>query len=358
MKKPSPHAATARKARKVPLQEPPSPPLRSSGTIVFAGLCYLFTGFAFSYVDRGRMAFGVFCVLWLAWAVLGFGAGVLNRRGGEGAGRRLWRGMAWFGVLLALFPGFFLYPFARWICLVLMVVMGARAAQLRTRRDLYFTMTVVFTVCFLTTTHYAADWSLWFYLGPAWLFGALALAWLHAEGVDLSRWTQLSMTTGFVAVSCVIAACLFLFVPRPPVLGFGFLPGGDVPGLYEPPFGNQADGRGEQRAGGRAVAWATAVRATRVVVGAALRALASRGPGLARRLRRGTACSTACAMPAATRLRRSGSAAPSTARWTLPRRCATGSAAVGRLPRHPGALVARGSRVTRRPRRHRVVKPG
>lgn len=250
MTKPQSHAA-ARKARKAPPQQPPSPPLRSSGTIVFAGLCYLFSGFAFSYVDRGRMAFGVFCALWLIWALLGFGAGVLNLRRGEGAGRGLWRGMVLVGIVLALLPGFLLYPFARWICLVLMVVMGARAAQLRTRRDLYFTMTVVFTVCFLTTTHYAADWSLWFYLGPAWMFGALALAWLHAEGVDLSRWTQLSMTTSFVAVSCVIAACLFLFVPRPPVLGLGFLPGGDVPGLYDPPAGSQGDGRGEQRAGGQ-----------------------------------------------------------------------------------------------------------
>ncbi|MBB6564289.1 putative membrane protein YgcG [Acidovorax soli] len=243
--------ATARKpVGKAPLQTTEGLPLRSSGAIVFAGLCYLFTGFAFSYVDRGRLAFGVFCVLWLAWALLGFGAGVFNLRGRAGAGHGLWRGMALMGVVLAVFPGILLYPFARWICLVLMVVMAARAAQMRTRRDLYFTMTVVFTVCFLTTTHYAADWSLWFYLGPAWLFGALALAWLHAEGVDLSRWTQLSMITGFVAVSCVIAACLFLFVPRPPVLGFGFLPDGDVPGLYDPPLGHQGDGSGQRRAGG------------------------------------------------------------------------------------------------------------
>jgi hypothetical protein len=222
-------------------------PLQSRGAIVFTGLSFLFTGFAFSYVDRSRGGFGVFCALWLLWAVLGFGAGVLNQRQGETAGRRQWRGMALFGGVLALFPGFVMYPFARWVCLVLMIVVGARAAHMRLRRDLYLTLTVVFTVCFLTTTHYAADWSLWFYLGPAWLCAGLALAWLHADGVDISRWAKLSMTTGFVAVSFAIAACLFLFAPRPPVVGFGFLPGGDVPGLYDPPLGNPDAGRAELR---------------------------------------------------------------------------------------------------------------
>lgn len=213
------------------------PLLQSRGAIVFLGLSYLFTCFAFSYVDRSHRAFAFTCALWLVWAVLGFGAGVRNLRRTEGAGRTQWLVQGLFGFVLALFPGFVLYPFARWVCLVLLVVMGARAARLRTRRDLYLMLVVIFTVCFLATTHYAADWSLWFYLGPAWLFGALALAWLHAEGVDLSRWTKLSMTVGFVAVSFLIAASLFLFAPRPPVLGFGFLPGGDVRGLYEPPVG-------------------------------------------------------------------------------------------------------------------------
>ncbi len=241
---PAPGRALPPRQPRHPNEEPQDPPpLQSAGAIVFVGLSYLFAGFAFSYVDRSHRTFGIECALWLAWAVLGFGAGVLNQRGGEGAGRTQWRVLGLFGLVLAVFPGFVWYSFARWVCLVLLIVMGARAARLRTRRDLYLTLVVIFTVCFLTTTHYAADWSLWFYLGPAWLCGALALAWLHAEGVDLSRWTKLFMTMGFVAVSFAVAASLFLFAPRPPVLGFGFLPGGDVPGLYDPPFGDR-EGRG------------------------------------------------------------------------------------------------------------------
>jgi hypothetical protein len=59
------------------------------------------------------------------------------------------------------------------------------------------------------------------------------------------------MTAGFVAVSFAIAATLFLFAPRPPVLGFGFLPGGDTPGLFDPPFGKQSDPDADQRARGQ-----------------------------------------------------------------------------------------------------------
>lgn len=236
------------KARKVNAAPGGAAPLRSRGVIVFAGLSYLFTGFAFAYVDRSYRAFGFACVLWLVWAALGFGAGVFNQRRPDGAGRTQWKLMGVFGFVLAVFPGVLLFAFPRWVCLVLLIVMGARAAQLRTQRDLYLTMTVIVTVCFMTTTHYAADWSLWFYVGPAWLFGALALAWLHAEGVRLSRWTKLSMTTGFVAVSFALAALLFLFAPRPPVLGFGFLPGGDTPGLFDPPSGNRSDPDGDRNA--------------------------------------------------------------------------------------------------------------
>lgn len=306
----------------------PSALLRSRGAIVFAGLSYLFAGFAFSYVERSYRSFSFACALWLVWAALGFGAGVFNQRGPDGAGRRQWQVLGLLGFVLAVFPGILLFSFPRWVCMVLLVVMGARAAQLRTRRDLYLTMTVVFAVCFLTTTHYAADWSLWFYLGPAWLCGALTLAWLHAEGVDLSRWTKLSMTAGFVAVSFAIAATLFLFAPRPPVLGFGFLPGGDTPGLFDPPFGKQSDPDADQRArgqggqggaGGKGSGWGS------------LRARGSRGYSPARPHRSGIACWTPCGTLAETRSLRSGSAVPSMGCWTRSRRCATGGKAVAGL---------------------------
>lgn len=229
----------ARKPAKPEKGAATSPALKSRGAIVFAGLSYLFVAFAFSYLDRKFKGFGVESLLWLVWALVGFGAGAINLRRAEGAGATQWMVLGLLGLVLALFPGVALYAFPRWVCLALLIIIGARAATMRTRRDFYLTLTVIFTVSFMVATHYNADWSLWFYLGPAWLFGAFALAWLHAEGVAIPRWTKFSMATGFVGLSFVLASVLFLFAPRPPVLGFGFLPpGADVPGLFDEPAGD------------------------------------------------------------------------------------------------------------------------
>ena len=118
------------KARKVNAAPGGAAPLRSRGVIVFAGLSYLFTAFAFSYLDRSYRAFGFACALWLVWAVLGFGAGVFNQRGPEGAGRRQWQVLGLLGFVLAVFPGILLFSFPRWVCMVLLVVMGIVIAGL------------------------------------------------------------------------------------------------------------------------------------------------------------------------------------------------------------------------------------
>jgi hypothetical protein len=114
-------------------------------------------------------------------------------------------------------------------------------------------LSVVFVVSFLVGTHGNADWTLWFYLGPAWVLGGLALAWEHAAGVPISRWTKLIMTLGFASASLLLAMLLFFFAPRPPILGFGFLPPGtDTPGMFSQPAGKEAaagDGFGEADSG-------------------------------------------------------------------------------------------------------------
>ena len=154
-----------------------SPPLQSRAVVVLTGLSYLFTGFGFSFLDRRFGSFGLEGFLWLVWAVLGFGAGALHVSRSASAGKTQWLVLGALGGLLALFPGFAIYNLLRWASLTLMIVMGARAAVLKTRRDFYFTLIVIFVVGFMVGTHGNADWTLWFYLGPAWVFGGLALAW-------------------------------------------------------------------------------------------------------------------------------------------------------------------------------------
>lgn len=230
-----------------------SPPLNSRGVVVLAGLCYLMVGLGYSYLDRRYGHFGLEGSLWLVWALLGFGAGAVHVHKPAGTGGQLqWMILGSMGSLLVVFPGFLMFSLLRWVCLFMMVLIGARAAVMRARRDFYFTMTGVFAVSFMVGTHGNADWTLWVYLGPAWALGALALAWEYAAGAALSRWIKLFMTLGFMAASLAMAVLLFLFLPRPANLGFGFLPPGtDTPGMFTVPAGGgNQDGKAERGNGG------------------------------------------------------------------------------------------------------------
>ncbi|MBT3068039.1 DUF4129 domain-containing protein [Rhodoferax sp. U11-2br] len=214
------------------------PRLNSRTVVALTGLSYVFVGLGFSYLDRRYGYFALEGTLWLVWALLGFGAGTLNALRPPGAGRSLWLVMGGVGGVLALFPGFLMFNLLRWTGLTLMIVMGARAVLLRTRRDFYLTLMVIFVVSFLVGTHGNADWTLWFYLGPAWVLGGLALAWEHAAGVRLSRWVKGGMTLVFMVVALLLVIGLFFFAPRPTVLSFGFLPPGtDTPGRFTQPAG-------------------------------------------------------------------------------------------------------------------------
>lgn len=212
-----------------------SPPT-AVGAVVFAGMAYVCLGWAFSYLDRRFSHFGLETLLWLGWGALGFGAGALHlRHGSPAGGQRQWKTMAVIGFALSLFPGLALYAFPRWVSVALMVVVGARAATLRTERDLHLTLTVLFAVSFTVATHAYADWSLWFYLGPAWWLAALALAWNHARGSALATRVKLGLTSAFAVVVLLCSVVAFVLVPRPPFLGWGFLPGGDAAGSWGSP---------------------------------------------------------------------------------------------------------------------------
>lgn len=240
-------------SRRVVAQDDASPRLNSRAVVVLTGLSYLFVGLGFSYLDRRYGFLGLESSLWLIWALLGFGAGALYVHKPTAFGHKQWVVLGWLGFLLAVFPGFAMFNLLRWTCLTLMIIMGARAVILRMRRDFYLTLTVIFVVSFMVGTHGNADWTLWFYLGPAWVFGGLALAWEHAAGVALSRWVKMSMTLGFIGVSVLLVLLLFFFAPRPPILGFGFLPPGtDTPGLFQQPAGpgDQTQGSGHTAGSG------------------------------------------------------------------------------------------------------------
>ena len=227
----------------------PEEPLLTSRAVLFLTACsYLCVALSFSYLDRRYGFFSGEGVFWIIWTLLGFGAALLYQGRGARAAEVHWKIMGGVALLFVLFI-FLKYNLLRWASVSLLLVLSARAVVLRTRRDFYLTLTVIFVVSLMVATYWTVNWTVWFYLAPAWLFAALALAWEHAAGVAVSRWAKGGLTVGFISLSFMLAMLLFLFAPRPPTLGFGFLPPGtETPNLNTQSGGGQGTQHGE---GGR-----------------------------------------------------------------------------------------------------------
>lgn len=223
-------------------------PLGSRGALFFTACSYLCVALSFSYLDRRHGFFSGESVFWMVWTFLGFGAALFYLGRGSRVAQAHWTVMGSLAGLFVLIV-FFRYNLLRWASVALLLILSARAVVLSTRRDLYLALTVVFVVSLMVATYWTADWTVWFYLAPAWVFAALALAWEHAAGAALSRWVRGGLTLSFVGLAFLLAMLLFLILPRPAVLGFGFLPPGtDTPNLVKQDGGGQGQQPGE---GGR-----------------------------------------------------------------------------------------------------------
>ncbi len=255
-----------------------------SGTIgrtvvALTGASFLCAGLSFSYLDRRYGKFPVEGIFWVVWTLLGFGVAWLRGDRNPAGARRHWKWQGIVGATLAIFPGFLMFGPTRWVALSLMLVIGARAAIMHTRRDFHFTLTTIFVVSFLAASHALADWTLWVYLGPCWLLAGLALTWDHAAEARISPWTKVLLNGGFMALCLVVALLIHAAVPQPNLKGFGFLPPGtDHPGLLDTPTAEQpgigrlpgGGGAGEaaaQAGGGQVGAWAQELKAMRRALG-------------------------------------------------------------------------------------------
>jgi hypothetical protein len=151
--------------------------------------------------------------------------------------------------VLTLFPGFLMFRLDRWGALLLLLFTAARAAQMRSRRDFYYGLAAIVAVSILVATHSNADWTTWFYLGPAWLAIAMALAWDYAARVHLGSLRKSRLTLGFVAICIVLSTVIFTLLPQPRILGFGFLPPGtSAPGRVQTDGGTAAGASGQRGA--------------------------------------------------------------------------------------------------------------
>lgn len=261
-----------------------SRPLNSRAVVGFLGASYLCIGLAFSFLDRRYGSFPVESALWAVWACLGFGGAWLRVGQPASGGQTHWKIQGWIGFALAVFPGFIMFSLLRWVALTLMIVIGARAAILATQRDFYFTLTVLFVMSVVVVTHGNANWLLWLYLAPAWFFAGLALTWEYASGTPIARGPKALMNSGFVLLCLGLTLAIYLALPRPQIMGFGFLPPGtEHPGLFKQaagasPGGPSAGGAsGGREAGGAAGSgsysgsgsdsWAQAIKDMRAALG-------------------------------------------------------------------------------------------
>lgn len=223
---------------------PESPLLTSRMVVVFTGFAFLFIAISFAYLDRSYIPLGPWSIVWGVWGFLGFSVGIYGIGREPSRARQVWWGtLAFIGLTLGFFVVFSALNLLRLTSALLMILIAARAAVMRTDRDFYLTMVVLVAVSFMICTHLQADWTIWFYMGPAWIAIALAFAWHHASGVKIKGWIKALQTAVFILVSVLIASLLFLFLPRPPLLGFGFLP----PGTMETGLLKNQGGAGEQQ---------------------------------------------------------------------------------------------------------------
>lgn len=222
------------------------PLLTSRAVMLLTAGSYLCVGLSFSYLDRRYGNFGFESLLWLVWTGMGFGAGLFYVGKSTRTAEIHWKVLGTVGLLMALFPGFVMFNLLRWASLTLLIILSARAVVMRTRRDFHMSLTIIFVVSLMVATYTTADWTVWFYLAPAWLLAGLALAWEHAAGAVISRWAKGGLAVAFIGLSFLLAMLLFLLAPRPPTLGFGFLPPGtDTPNLNRQAAGGQGPQRGD-----------------------------------------------------------------------------------------------------------------
>lgn len=239
------NTAARQNSRPSRMQVASDPPSALAAPVLwFTALCYLATGLGFSYVHRYAATFGFEALLWLGWTCLGFGCRLWwqYRPPRPGRPQKQWRWLASLGLFLGVMPGFLMFSPPRWAALMLMIGIGARAVMLYSRRDLITTLVACLAVSFLVATHAGANWTLWTYLGPAWLFATLALSWDHNAAFGLRGKPLMGLTAGFVTVCWLVALLLQATVPLPNPVGGKLAPEPALLDTRPPPSGAGSGG--------------------------------------------------------------------------------------------------------------------
>ena len=159
--------------------------LRSRLVVAWCGMANLFVAWAFAYLDRRLGHFATEAVLWLIWSGVGYTSAVLGLRR-ETSGRRIVVVLLTIVACVLAFPGFLAFDLLRWTASSLLLFASARAPAMSIARHLYLNLASIIAASLVVATHFSADWTVWFYLGPAWFFVVMAMAWDYAQFAELS----------------------------------------------------------------------------------------------------------------------------------------------------------------------------
>jgi hypothetical protein len=179
-----------------------------------------------------RLAIGLF---WLLWTSIAFGLAAWQWRRPDMQTRGPVMTLSVLAVLLAFMPGLSIFRLVPWSGAALLLFAGARAPLLmKTRRGLYLLALAIAVCGAAAATHPRADLSLLYFIVPAWIGIALAVALQHSAAWPLKRGAQWAGALVFVAVSAGLTLLLFLLLPRPPQLWSGEPQRLDLPQLMTP----------------------------------------------------------------------------------------------------------------------------
>ena len=244
--------------------------LRGPALPVLCGFAWLGVAWGFSFLDRARGEFGAFAIAWLVLGLIGFGLGLAGRTRPERV-KPAARVLVALACVFAVVPGLLMFTLLRWSAFALLLLTAARAASMRTHRDLYYALAAIVAVSLLVVVHANAEWTVWFYLAPAWLCIVLALAWDYAAHVRLGAPLKAGLSLAFVTLCIAAGVAVSAMLPLPQTPGFGFL---------DPPTGNPGHaGRAAARGGSAGTApqagdaGTAGARGTRSLLGDAVEAL-------------------------------------------------------------------------------------
>lgn len=243
----------------------PLEPVEGRAVLVLAWIAYLGVALSHAFLDRSYGHFVGHTIMWAGWSALGFGIRLVAP-GRPVLRRRIGIGMTVLVGLVTVMMVLGSPNLVRVGAQALLYLIPARVVVLQTRRDLYYLLAVLVAIALSVITHNRAQWPIWFYLGPAWLAIGLVLAWDYAARLQVAAWIKVASTAAFAGLCVAVMLVVISLVPRPYILGFGFLPPGTThPGMHrtegagpqpresssDPAAANQGQGQGGGSGGER-----------------------------------------------------------------------------------------------------------